>query len=226
MSRVNLQGAHAHIRDVIPPDEYAEGDDSAYTNFVAKRNLAFAAEAATILGQPAGPRWLDISDKTLLLFDEKLGIHPEYQGYHGQKIKQADVVLLGFPLMMNMTAASRRADIEYYAPRTDINGPAMTWGMHTVGFLELGDSAQAAANFNRSFANAQMPFYVWTETPSGGAVNFLTGVGGFLQTALFGLAGLRIQSTYLALNPSLIDGITSIVVRGLHYHGALQALIQ
>merc|ERR1712039_1040081 len=86
---------------------------------------------------------------------------------------------------------------------------------------EVGDFAQAASFFNRSFANAQEPFLVWTETPTGGAVNFLTGVGGFLQTALFGLAGLRIWSDYLALQPTLIEGMTSIVARGLHYRGSV-----
>ena len=40
----------------------------------------------------------------------------------GAKIKQADVVLLGFPLMMNMSKAVRKADLEYYAPRTDPGG--------------------------------------------------------------------------------------------------------
>lgn len=33
---------------------------------------------------------------------------------------------------------------------------------------------------------------VWTENADGsGAVNFLTGMGGFLQTALFGCTGFR-----------------------------------
>lgn len=118
-----------------------------------------------------------------------------------------------------MSASVRKADLEYYAARTDEGGPAMTWGMHALGFLELGDAALAASNFNRSFANAQQPFYVWTETPTGGAVNFLTGVGGFLQTALFGLAGIRIWGDHLALDPSLVEGMTSVLVRGLHYRG-------
>ena len=56
----------------------------------------------------------------------------EYEGYSGAKIKQADVVLLGYPLMMNMSRAVRKADVEYYSPRTDPGGPAMTWGMHAV----------------------------------------------------------------------------------------------
>jgi hypothetical protein len=224
VSRVEMEGSTAHIRHVIPPDEYATADDSVYTNFVAQRNLVFAAEAASALGKQVDQRWLNVSAQIPILFDAKQGIHPEFSGYSGQKIKQADVVLLGFPLMMNMSEATRRADLDYYADRTDGNGPAMTWGMHAVGYLELGDAMKAASNFNRSFANAQPPFYVWTETPTGGAVNFLTGVGGFLQTTLFGLGGLRIHDDHLALNPSLIEGMTSVVVRGVHYRGTVFAL--
>ena len=164
----------AHINHVIPPDEYATGDDSVYTNYVARRNLLFAAEAAAIVGDSSADaaHWLNVSTAIRLLFDPKRGVHWEYEGYTGGKIKQADAVLLGFPLMLNMSKAVRKADLDYYAPRTDPNGPAMTWGMHAVGYLELhdddgeddGDGGDVInSNFNRSFANAQPPFYVWTE---------------------------------------------------------------
>jgi hypothetical protein len=33
-------------------------------------------------------------------------------------------------------------------------------------------------------ARAKEPWAVWTETPTGGAVNFITGAGGFLQVSL------------------------------------------
>lgn len=42
-------------------------------------------------------------------------------------MKQADVVLLGFPLMHSMSPEVRRNDLEMYEPVTDVNGPAMTW---------------------------------------------------------------------------------------------------
>merc|ERR1719382_1931913 len=103
----------------------------------------------------------------------------------------------------------------------------MTWGMHAIGHMELnqrsheaGDIAAAERNFNRSFANAHPPFDVWTETPSGGAINFITGVGGFLQTVLFGLSGLRILSDHLELDPLLLEGMAAIKVRGIHFRGS------
>jgi hypothetical protein len=49
--------------------------------------------------------------------------------------------------------------------------------MQAIGYVELGDFDLAASNFNRSFANQQPPFMVWTETPSGGTPNFITGAG-------------------------------------------------
>merc|ERR1712048_355838 len=85
---------------------------------------------------------------------------------------------------------------------------------------EAGDIASAERNFNRSFANAHLPFDVWTETPSGGAINFITGVGGFLQTVLFGLSGLRILSDHLDLDPVLLEGMDGIRIRGIHYRGS------
>ena len=62
---------------------------------------------------------------------------------------------------------------------------------------------------------------VWTETPTGGTVNFLTGVGGFLQTVLYGLPGLRLHADSMRITPQLIPslGMTQLVVRGLHYQG-------
>jgi trehalose/maltose hydrolase-like predicted phosphorylase len=220
-SRVDLdQNGVAHIRQVVPPDEFHFGSDSAYTNYVAKRNLLFADEAARLLHRNASPEWRRVANALQIPYDPDTGVHPEYAGYRGQKIRQADVVLLGFPLEMQMEPATRRADLTYYAQRTDPHGPAMTWAMHAIGHLELGDMQAASVNFNRSFSNAQPPFKVWTELPGGGgAVNFLTGMGGFLQAAVFGLPGLRIREDHLELNPSLVDGMESVTVRGIHYQG-------
>ncbi len=52
----------------------------------------------------------------------------KYTQYTGALVKQADVVLLGYPLMLNMTIAVRANDAAYYLAKTDPNGPAMTWG--------------------------------------------------------------------------------------------------
>jgi len=225
VSRVNeTDDGHAHIQHIVPPDENTVGDDSPYTNYVVQRNLLFASEAAGLIGEEANPEWARVAAALPILFDKELGVHPEHKTWTDTRIKQADVVLLGFPLGLDMPTSVRRSDLEYYAKRTDPNGPAMTWGMHAIGYLELGDAALASKNFNHSFANVQRPFGVWTETPSGGAINFITGAGGFLQTVLYGLPGLRIRADHLELHPAFVDGMISVVVRGLHYQGSVLRL--
>ena len=87
----------------------------------------------------------------------------------------------------------------------------MTWGMHAVAWLELGEREQVDSLFNRSFGNAQLPFLVWTETPSGGTTNFLTGVGGFLQTVLFGLPVINTSWLWLVLKLCVSVGSTDMV---------------
>jgi len=182
-------------------------------------NLDFATEAAQLLGKAPNQAWAKTSSKIILLFDESKQYHPEYAGYNGQTIKQADIVLLGYPLGMNMNETIRANDLNYYAAKTDSDGPAMTWGMHAVGYLELGQYSNAASNFNRSFANAQQPYLVWTETPTGGTTNFITGAGGFLQAVLFGYPGLRLTVNGILINPYLIEKSTYFKARGLYYLG-------
>ena len=54
-----------------------------------------------------------------------------------------------------------------------------------------------------------------------GAVNFITGAGGFLQAVLFGYAGIRIQPEYLEFRKtgSLPGRSESIKIAGLDYLG-------
>lgn len=45
----------------------------------------------------------------------------------GKHVKQADVVLLGYPMMYPMSSEVRRNDLEMYEAVTELDGPAMTW---------------------------------------------------------------------------------------------------
>jgi trehalose/maltose hydrolase-like predicted phosphorylase len=66
------------------------------------------------LGKEVPQEWLKIAADIVIPFDETLQIHPEFDGYHGETIKQADVVLLGFPLMYPMSDVVRYNDLQYY----------------------------------------------------------------------------------------------------------------
>lgn len=223
VSRAVADDTGYHIRTVIPPDEYPEKgvNDSIYTNYAAKEALEFAVELTDLLGTSPDPRWSEVASGLVILYNETSQMHPEYAGYKwGQKIKQADVVLLPLALGMQMDPQVQLSDLEYYSKLTDIAGPAMTWGVHATGYLRAGKRDIAASNFDQSFANVRWPFYVWSETPFGGATNFITGAGGFLQTVIFGYTGVRIEKDYLEIGPTLPEDTKYAKLHGLHYHGS------
>lgn len=206
------------IYDVMPPDEDAEVvNNSAYTNTIAKMNLEFAYEVLP----NASESWKTIAENMYVPIDDTNNYHPEYDGYRGIEVKQADVILLGFPLMVNMSIEVRRSDLNFYEPRTNPRGPAMTKSMFAVGWLDVGDYTRAEKSFNESYVNTKDPFMVWTEgVDGGGAVNFITGAGGFLQSVLFGYGGLRLRgNNQLQFNPRLLPGATQVRFIGIDYHG-------
>ena len=62
---------------------------------------------------------------------------------------------------------------------------------------------------------------MWTETPTGGTPNFLTGAGGFLQTAFSGYPGLRVNTSGCFLeSPSLPQGTGTVGIRGVSFLGS------
>ena len=203
VSRVEWDGSGNFVIDhVMDPDEYHyDVNNSCFTNAAAKLNVRFAIEAAGKLGRVPDPRWAAISGDQQgikIPFDEKLRYHPEFDGYtQGTLIKQASVVLIGYPLGVPMDDDVRKNDILQYEKCTD-KGPGMTYSMYSIGMLELGELDQAERLFKIQFRNLREPFRVWNEYPeSRGATNFVTAVGGFLQSLLYGYLGARVHRDHL-----------------------------
>ncbi|CAG7826840.1 unnamed protein product [Allacma fusca] len=230
-SSYDSQANQHDIRHVMPPDDdHSDKDNSVYTNVIAAYSIFFAkyAECLISLGskedlKPQVPdKWIEIAKSLKLIHDPVLNYHPEYEGYPvGELIKQADAILLGFPLMYPMDPIERRNDLLLYGNVTRRNGPAMTWAMHTVGFLELDDLTTAEELFNRSYQPyVREPFKIWTESqpPTLGAVNFLTGMGGFLQEIVSGYGGLRLkQEKIVFTKPRLLPHTKRLKFVGLKY---------
>ncbi|XP_059156328.1 protein-glucosylgalactosylhydroxylysine glucosidase-like isoform X2 [Physella acuta] len=223
-SRVTQNPDHTYsIQGVMPPDEYNYPvNDSAYTNSIASINLAFANTLAQVFGKPANQTWADISKNLRIPYDPDLDYHPEFEGYQPTtRTKQADVVLLDFPLMRDMAPSTRKNDLTIYEASTPVGpAPAMTWGMFLLGWLQLGNQSKASQLYDRAVLNAQQPFLVWSENSDGdGATNFLTGMGGYLQLVLFGYGGARIYDDHLTFDPVLITRTTEVTFTGLDYRG-------
>ncbi|XP_060770456.1 protein-glucosylgalactosylhydroxylysine glucosidase isoform X1 [Neoarius graeffei] len=213
---------HYHLKGVMPPDEHHKNvDNSVYTNTVAKYSLQFAVDLARLLQHPAPSEWQEIADKLKIPYDPGLKYHPEFDGYKiGTEVKQADAILVGFPLGLPMSPEVRRNDLECYEAVTDPLGPAMTWSMFAVGWLELGEAEKAQQLLQKCFKNIQGPFQVWSESSDGsGAVNFLTGMGGFLQAVLFGYTGFRVQKDCLTFSPLIPNEVSMLSLKGISYLG-------
>lgn len=206
----------------------------------------------------------------LVIYDPDGDYHPQYQGYkNGTIVKQADAILGGFPLLYPMNrwkmtrriislfsnyllrSSTRRNDLEAYERATRSSGPAMTWSMFAINYLDINDTIKADQHFRNCFQKyLEPPFWIWrevqrevngkpvapprdardekAETGAGdemeetGAVNFLTGAGGFLQSILFGYAGLRVLSDRLLLQPPnnhLMPATNELIVDGIKYLG-------
>lgn len=128
--------------EVLPPDEDAQPNvnNSVYTNIIASFSIAFANYAACLTNtQPMSKEATKKSRCLHIPFDRQRRIHLEYENYQDQPIKQADVVLIGFPLMWPMDPEIRKNDLLFYENKTRINGPAMTWGYFILFILSLYD---------------------------------------------------------------------------------------
>ncbi|XP_012946131.1 protein-glucosylgalactosylhydroxylysine glucosidase [Aplysia californica] len=211
------------INTVMGPDEYHYPvNNSVYTNSIVAINLRFANKISKILGLPVEPKWEQLASKLVIPYDAVQDYHPEFEGYTlPDQTKQADTVLLNFPLMVDMKPSTMENDLRFYEQTTPkVHAPAMTWGVFLLGWLQLGNETKAAQLFSRSTRNAQQPFLVWTEDADGrGATNFLTGMGGYLQSLIFGYGGCRIYDDRLTFDPKMIPGTTRVKFSGLDYRG-------
>lgn len=221
-----------HIVGVTGPDEYHEHvTDNATTNAGAVVALRNAAAAAAVVHQAPDPAWTRIADRIAVPTDAD-GSHPEYAGYTDQTAKQADTVMLTYPLGYVTDPASAAADLDRYMPVTDVNGPAMT---HSVESVIAAQIRQPGCLDDTLFENAYRPyvkgpFRQFAETQGdvplqgggyGPAFTFATGAGGFLQTFVQGFGGLRWGTDSLALDPTLPPQLASgITLAGLAYHGS------
>ncbi|MFI1964946.1 discoidin domain-containing protein [Streptomyces pathocidini] len=222
------------IDDVAGPDEYSNGvDDAVFTNAGAATALRNATRAAGLLGRQAPAEWTAIADRLRIPYDKEQQVFLQYAGYRGSLIKQADTVLLMYPLEWPMPRRAAASTLDYYAARTDPEGPAMTDSVHAIDAAAIGEPGCVTYTYlMRSIAPfVRGPFALFSESrgekagaedPLAGspAQDFITGKGGFLQVFVNGLAGLRWRADRLHLDPmlppQLKDGVR---LRGVRRQG-------
>lgn len=216
-SRVERNGAGKYdIKNVVAADEWAENvNNNAFTNAAAKANLKYAADAAKILGITPDPDWANVAANIpILKFPD--GTTKEHDAYNGEKIKQADVNLLSYPLHEITNVNDIKRDLEYYEPRVGA-GPAMTHAIFTILYSRLGDGEKAFRAFRNGYKPNQLkPFGVIAETAGGTNPYFATGAGGLVQAVLNGFGGLEITSKGIVqVKSKLPPGWKSLKITGV-----------
>ncbi|MFI1395228.1 discoidin domain-containing protein [Streptomyces sp. NPDC020681] len=235
VSRVteNQDGSYS-VTDVAGPDEYSNGvDDAVFTNAGAATALRNAARAAELLGESAPPKWRRTADGLRIPYDAQRKIFLQYAGYPGTRIKQADTVLLTYPLQWPMEPGAAAATLDHYAQRTDPDGPAMTDSVHAIDAAVIGAPGCSTYTYLQRAIKpfVRGPFSIFAEArgdkpgaddPLAGspAQDFITGKGGFLQVFTHGLTGLRLREDGVRLDPLLPPQLRhGVTLRGLRWQG-------
>lgn len=219
------------IHRIMGPDEdHHNVSNNPFTNVVAAHNLMFGEFASCLCEGIVGAtkedraQFAEVGRGMTLLYDKEKDFFPQFEGYvQGTLIKQADVVLLGYPLEFQMENSTKANNLEIYSRVTRSNGPAMTWAMHTIGHLELGQLQEAEQMFTKSYQQyIRAPYNVWSENGDGtdGAGNFITGAGGFLQSIIFGYAGIRLHNGQIVITkPLLLPSTSRLYIPEINYLG-------
>jgi trehalose/maltose hydrolase-like predicted phosphorylase len=212
----NEDGTYS-IKNVVGANEFAPNvDDNAFTNGSAITALQYATEAAKIVGETADPLWNKVASKIRILKFED-GTTKEHATYDGERIKQADVNLLTYPLDVVNDEETVLKDLKYYEPKLAEEGPAMGQSVFAVIYARLGNTKEAYRLFRRSFEpNKRPPFGALAEAATSDNPYFATGAGGMLQVVLFGFGGLNITNEgIIQKNPILPKEWKSLTLKGV-----------
>lgn len=226
VSRVDEDGNGGYdLINVIGADEWNVNDrngkntnNNAYTIGTVTTNLRVAQKAAKLLGEKVDPMWETVaSGLTLPKFDN--GIVKVHDGYvDGTKTKQADVVLLAYPLGIMTDKNEIKQNLEYYlktVPRKST--PAMSKSVYSILYSQIGDPENAWYYFQDSYIpNLNPPFRVVAEFDGGTNPYFITGAGGTLQSVIMGFGGLRITDKgIVAGKPAVPAHWTGLTLKGI-----------
>jgi hypothetical protein len=132
-----------------------------------------------------------------------------------------------------MTRQVAADTLDFYAERTDPDGPAMTDAIHAIDSAQIGEPGCATHTYlMRSIVPfLRDPFEQFAEArgetagaedPLAGspAYNFLTGSGGFTQVFTYGLTGLRWRENAVHLDPMLPPQLAAgVTLTGLQWRG-------
>jgi alpha,alpha-trehalose phosphorylase len=243
-------GGHFRIDGVTGPDEYsAVADNNIYTNLMAQRNLCLAADtverhadrAAELgVGPDEAARWRDAAQAVLIPFDEKLGVHPQAEGftehqrwdferiapeqyplllhfpyvdlYRKQVVKQADLVLALHLRGDAFSAQAKARNFAYYEPLT-VRDSSLSACTQAVIATEVGHT-ELAYDY---FAEAALMDLDDLEHNTRDGLHIASLAGAWI-VAVAGFGGMRDHDGALSFTPRLPERLTRLAF-GMCFRG-------
>lgn len=233
------------IDGVTGPDEYsAVADNNVYTNLVAQRNLRGAADAAVRWPREAErlgvdseevASWRAAASAMVIPFDEKLGIHPQAEGftshaiwdfeetppenyplllnypyfdlYRKQVVKQPDLVLAMVQCPDSFSAEQKAENFAYYE-RITVRDSSLSPGTLAVMAAETGHLDLA---YDYLCEAAQMDLADLEHNVRDGV--HLAALASAWNAVVQGLGGMRTHNGRLSFAPRLPEALTGLRLR-------------
>lgn len=193
-------------RNLTDPDEFAEYvDNGAYTNAAISMTIRWATIIAKHLGKTVPDIFTHIYDHIHVPYSpDDSDLVLEYTDMNSSiAVKQADVIMMTYPLENELISEELAIkNLMYYATRQVSTGPAMTFLIFSIVSSAMLDTGCSSESYLLKSIEPFLrgPFAQFLEQSNdhyltnGGthpAFPFLTAHGGFLQTILMGLLGMR-----------------------------------
>ena len=201
-SRTELEGdGFFHLNGILGPDEAVwecgklRVNDNFLTNYGVKKLMKIAEQAAAELSLGGKSHWREVGENIYLPEPDANGILPEYKGYTGHGIKQADVILAFYPLGYPASPEVISKNIKFYRDKQMYYGPLMSSQIESCLIMARGDKEkglerliQGMNEFTRG--RHYMPF----ECRDNDNSVMLTGIGGELQALIYGYYEADLES--------------------------------
>lgn len=215
-------GPPSSFGKVTGPDELNMGvEENAFTNSLAKRVLQAATRYSRDSGKPVNPRWDALASELVIPMTPE-GQIAKCKSDDGKKTKQADGELALWPGNATSDIQVLEKSFDYHKTRPIKNGPAMTDAIHALIAARLGRKQEAEEKFRSAYKPFMRgPFLLFSEKRSLDRCVFVTGLGGLLQSIVYGYAGLDLSGEKpVATNkPALPSSWKAITLKGIQHRG-------
>lgn len=215
----------AHITSVSESHNDISGDT--FTNVAAAKALKIATAAARVLGVLPDPRWSRIARRLYVPVAASRAHHLPFDPSVPVHRGTGPLPLLFLPsLDFQMPKRLLEGDYAYAVRGSSVRGAAR-FSMAPMPRVVAADEAGAGIAAGKwlelyvSGGTLKPPFNVRTETAGNNVGPFLTGTGGYLQSLLYGLSGLRIRESGLvaAYPPALPARWRSVTLQDVTFRG-------